>query len=186
MKTLHSNPSKILTLEEFLQLEETNTPCELIHGELIMSPSPTFEHQTILSRLHVLFFHAAESTGGTACFSPFDLYIDERNVFQPDLMYLSPAKKSFITPRGIKGPPDIAVEILSPSNRHTDISDKKEGYLRIGVSEYWIVDPSHKNIAVFTPATGEEMPFHVFAGNDEVTSPIFPTLKFRVDTVFPA
>ena len=118
--------------------------------------------------------------------SPFDLHIDERNVFQPDLMYLSPAKKTFITPRGIKGPPDIAVEILSPSNRHTDISDKKEGYLRLGVSEYWIVDPPRKNITIFTPASGEEIPLRVFAGNDEVTSTVFPTLRFKADTIFPA
>jgi Uma2 family endonuclease len=186
MKTLHSDPSKIWTLEEFLQLEETNTPCELINGELIMSPTPTFLHQTILGRLYVLFFHAAESTGGTACFSPFDLCIDERNVFQPDLMYLSPEKKSFITPRSIKGPPDIAVEILSPSNRHNDTGRKKKGYLRLGVSEYWIIDPPHKNISIFTPASGGEIPIHVFAGNDEVTSLVFPTLKFRADTIFPA
>jgi Uma2 family endonuclease len=184
MKTLHSNPSKILTLEEFLQLEETNTPCELINGELIMSPSPTFEHQTILGRLYVLFFHAAEATGGTACLSPFDLHIDEHNVFQPDLMYLSPEKKSFIKARSVKGPPDIALEILSPSNSRTDKVTKKNTYLEFGVNEYWIVDPFQKNITVYTQSSGKNLPSHIFTGKDSVGSPNLPTLTFNLDKVF--
>ena len=185
MKTLHSNPSKILTLEEFLQLEETTHPCELINGELIMSPVPSPNHQEVSGLLYVLFFNAAAASGGKVYYSPIGLFVNQHNYFEPDILYISPEKRSFITQRGIEGPPDLVVEILSPFNSRTDKVTKKNTYLEFGVSEYWIVDPVQKNITVYTQLSGKNAPSHVFAGKDRVSSPNLSTLTFDLDKIFP-
>lgn len=185
MKTLHSDPSKIMTLEEFLQLEETTHPCELINGELIMSPVPSPNHQEVSGLLYVLFFNAARATGGKVYFSPIGLFVNQRNYFEPDILYVSPKKLSLITQRGVEGPPDLVVEILSPFNSRTDRVIKKNTYLEFGVDEYWIVDPFHKNITVYTQSSGQNAPSHIFAGKDRVSSPNLATLAFDVDTIFP-
>jgi Uma2 family endonuclease len=88
IKALQSNPSRILTLEEFLQLEETTHPCELINGELIMSPVPSPIHQEVAGLLHVLFFNAAAVAGGKV-YHAIGLFINQHNCLEPDLVYIS-------------------------------------------------------------------------------------------------
>lgn len=185
MKTLHSDPSKIWTVEKYLQLEETKTPCELIHGELIMSPRPTTFHQRVLALLCAQFENAAASVGGMVFPSLTGVYIDKHNVFEPDILYVSPERTSFITMQGIMGPPDLVVEILSPSNSRRDKGVKKQGYLAFGVLEYWIVDPIAKSIFVYTPVTGEDTPLHTFTGDDIVSAITLPTLTFALNKIFP-
>lgn len=88
MKTATIDTSKEWTVDDFLQLEETNLPCELINGELFMSPAPNLIHQVVSSNLNDHIKGYARKTGGFAAFSPFDVYLDNRNVFQPDLLYV--------------------------------------------------------------------------------------------------
>jgi len=185
MKTLHSDPSKVWTLKEFLLLEETNRPCELINGELIMSPTRSPNHQEISGLLYILFTSAASVAGGKVYYSPIGLFINQHNLFEPDILYLSPKKLSFITRRGIEGPPDLVVEILSPFNSRTDKGIKKKTYLEFGVGEYWIVDPFEKNITVYTPSSGKDVPLRTFTGKDKVSTLMLPTLTFDLDKIFP-
>ena len=110
---------------------------------------------------------------------------NQRNSFEPDILYISPKKISFITQRGIEGPPDLIVEILSPFNSRTDMVTKKNTDLEFGVNEYWIVDPFQKNITVYTQSSGQNVPSHVFTGKDKVSSPSLSTLTFDLDRIFP-
>lgn len=183
MKTLHPDSSKIWTLEEFLQLEEVNHPCELINGKLFESPALPPYHQEIAGRLFVLLFDAASATDSEAYYS-LSLFIDKCNVFQPDILYLSPEKRSFISERGIEGPPDLVVEVLSPVHSQNDKGIKKKTYLEFGVNEYWIVDPFQKNITVYTQSSGQNVPSHIFSGKDSVSTPYLSTLTFNLDKIF--
>lgn len=73
MKTLTIDRSKVWTVEEYLRLEESNTPCELINGELFTSPSPNPFHQEVLSNLNDFLKGAAKRIEGKVYFSPIDL-----------------------------------------------------------------------------------------------------------------
>ena len=77
--------SKEWTVDDFLQLEESNLPCELINGELFMSPAPSLTHQLVSGNLYDIIKAYARKSGGMAMFSPIDVYLDKKNVFQPDL-----------------------------------------------------------------------------------------------------
>ena len=145
MQTATIDKSKVWTVDDFLLLEESNLPCELINGELFMSPAPRPDHWRTQRRL---FRFLDRVTREDEIFmAPIDLFIDHKNVFQPDLAYISEKNKSFITERGIEGPPELIIEIISPSNSFIDRNRKKKCYLEFGVKEYWIVDPANKTVS---------------------------------------
>ena len=180
----HSDPSKIWTVEEFMQLEESKTPCELINGKVFMSPAPAPFHQIVLGNFYTLLRSQAKKNGGIAFFAPVDLFIDDRNVFQPDLMYISAVKHDIITEQGIKGVPDLIVEIISPSNVYMDRTVKKKKYLSMGVSEYWLLSPINKWLKIYTPETGEDTPKVEIFKEGRVASEVLKGLKFNLQDIF--
>lgn len=105
MQTVTIDRTKVWTVDDYLLLGEIKTSCQLVNGELITSPAPTPYHQKVLSNLNDKFKAVARQTGGEVYFSPIDLFIDRKNVFQPDLLYLSKENLKFITTKGIEGDP---------------------------------------------------------------------------------
>lgn len=69
------------------------------------------------------------------------MVLSERNVVQPDILFIKTENLSVIKDKNIAGAPDLIIEILSPSSAYHDLLDKKEIYAQFGVQEYWIVDP---------------------------------------------
>ncbi len=133
------------------QLLEEGAPFQLINGELIMSPSPLLLHQLIIGNLHFLikFFLQQSKIGGLVVLSPMDVRLDEENIFQPDLLYISEDRKAELVQDRVSGAPDLVVEILSPSTAYYDLRQKKDFYERYGVKEYLIVDPLSKYAEVY-------------------------------------
>lgn len=180
--TLTIDRTKEWRIADYLLLGEIKTPCQLINGELIMSPAPSTEHQRILRKLFQIFDKF--NLSGEIFFAPIDLYINDKNVFQPDLVYLSEKNKVSITGRGIEGPVDLIVEVISPSNSYTDRNQKKKAYLDFGVEEYWIVDPANKTLEIYTPQTGLDVPLIYLSASGQVQSPSLSSLKFNLEDIF--
>lgn len=137
------------TYEDYLQLPE-GAPYELIGGELVMSPSPSAEHQRILRRLSwSIQQYLDESEKGEIFFAPMDVYFSENDTPQPDLIFIAKDRIDIIGEQKIEGAPDLIVEILSPSTAHRDLTTKKRLYEQHDVKEYWIVDPEQQAVEVF-------------------------------------
>jgi len=169
-------------VDDYLLLGETKTPCQLINGELIMSPAPAPLHQRVLRKLFKII--DALNLPGEIFFAPIDLYIDNTNVFHPDLVYISPLHAKSITERGIEGKVDLVVEIISPSNSYTDRNQKKKKYLEFGVKEYWIVDPANKTIEIYTPQMGPDDPTQYVFDGGSVKSTLMPGFQFQLKDLF--
>lgn len=185
MKTLTIDRSKEWTVDDFLKLEESNTPCELINGELVMSPAPTPFHQNVTGKLFIILEKESTKSNGKVFFAPIDLYIDYKNVFQPDLVFISSEKRNIITNRGIEGVPDLIVEIISPSNVFTDRNRKKKVYQQIGVREYWIVDPANHTLEVYKHDQPDaDVPHLYLVKEGEVSSSVLVNLKFDLKDIF--
>lgn len=138
------------TVDDYMLLEE-GAPFQLINYDLIMSPSPNNFHQRIsfeLSRQIGNFLKAINDKGWAVC-APADVYFDDGNVFQPDLIYISENRKEEIVKDRIEGAPDLVVEILSPSNAYYDLRQKKDMYEKYGVAEYMIIDPIQQIVEVY-------------------------------------
>jgi Uma2 family endonuclease len=175
--------SRRWTAAQFLRLDETPLPCELIGGEIFMSPAPGLTHQIILSNLNDFIKEYARKNGGVALFSPVDVFLDEHNVLQPDLLYISKKNLGIITERGLQGAPDLIVEVISPSNSFKDRNQKRKLYQRFGVREYWIVDPGNKTLEIYD-FQDEDTPALYLAEEGIVTSPLLPGLSFAFQDLF--
>ncbi len=124
---------------------------ELIEGVAYAMAPPSLAHQRTSGRLHVALTLGLEElkrkTGGGDCevfAAPCGLFLPElETVLEPDLMVVcDPAKKSA---RGIEGPPDLVVEILSPSTAQKDWTTKRWTYERAGIPEYLLVNLDERN-----------------------------------------
>lgn len=135
----------------YYKLLPEGAPYQLIEGELIMTPAPNPRHQIISARLFKKLSHFVDTTKtGIVLYSPIDIYLDDENVFQPDIVFISKERKEIIRRDGIYGPPDLVIEILSPSTASYDIREKFRVYERSGVKEYWIVDPDMNSIEIYS------------------------------------
>jgi Uma2 family endonuclease len=137
---------KKYTVEDYMLLEE-GEPFQLIENDLIMSPSPSLVHQLILGEFYdtLKTFNRTQNLNGLVVLSPIDVYFDNDNVYQPDIVFISADRKNLIVDGRLQGAPDIVIEILSPSNAYYDLRQKMGVYEKYGVSEYIIVDPIQEN-----------------------------------------
>jgi len=126
-------------LEAFEYLPE-GTNCQLVNDHIIMFPSLSIYHQEILGEL--LYQLRPLRVLGTVLMR-VDTYLDDKNIFLPDLMFIANSNKHIIKEH-IYGAPDIIIEILSPESASLDENDKKDVYLKYGVKELWLVDPKTK------------------------------------------
>jgi Uma2 family endonuclease len=114
------------TVHDYLKLPE-GSPYQLIQGELVMSPAPSIFHQKISKRIfQILYKNIENDQKGEVFYSPVDVYLDEENVFQPDLVIVLKDSKAKIEEKGIIGAPDVVLEVLSPSSAYYDLVEKRK------------------------------------------------------------
>ena len=151
--------TKKATIADYQQLPE-GARYQLIDGEIIDVPSPTARHQKIAMRISAkLFFHAEKNSLGTVLFAPMDVYLNDENAVQPDILFVSKANEAIIRENGIYGAPDLIVEILSPSTSYYDTKRKFRLYEKHGVQEYWLIDPADDEAVGYELQSGR---FHEF------------------------
>ena len=146
----HEVVQKNYTITDIEALPEGER-AELIDGEMFMMASPTMTHQRISMHLSISFVDYIRSKGGDCevFAAPFSLFPDEsgHNYLEPDLAVL--CHPDIMDNKGIHGAHDLVIEIVSPSSRFMDYLRKLNVYDRIGVREYWIVDPETQRVTVY-------------------------------------
>ena len=167
------------TYADYAELPE-GAPYELIAGDLVMAPSPTFRHQQVSLRLSAAIFRYVEQRGGgEVVAAPMDVSLSEETTVQPDLIYVVSERREIISEQRIHGAPDLIVEILLSSTAHRDIGIKKRLYEQHGVREYWTVDPESQAVEIHV---NTESGFHQQARVVETGSVASTVIDgFRVD-----
>jgi Uma2 family endonuclease len=139
-----------LTYDDFVLFPDDGKRHELIDGEHYVTPSPTLRHQQISMNLSVVIGHwLEEHPVGRLFHAPFDVVFSTYDVVEPDLLYVSNARSSIMTAPNVQGPPDLVIEIGSPSTRRRDETIKRRLYERSDVAEYWIVDPDIDVVRIY-------------------------------------
>jgi len=128
-----------MTARQFLELgqDPPGVRLELVNGEVAVSPSPTPKHSHVVVRL---------------------ISNDEYNVRRPDVLFFAKSRTHLIGEKAMEGPPDLAVEVLSPCSIEVDREDKFAQYCDAGVAHYWIVDPAHRTIEGWRLEGGQYVP----------------------------
>jgi Uma2 family endonuclease len=184
------NPRGVkLTYDDFVLFPDDGLRHELIDGEHYVTPSPNTKHQTILVNLLLLIApwvraHAA----GKVWLAPFDVVLSPSDVVEPDLLYMSNERSAqILTNANVQGPPELVVEIGSPSTRRRDETIKRALYERVGVSEYWFVDAEADMVRVYRRLNGGRFArpeqLSLRAG-DELTTPLLEGLVLPLAEIF--
>lgn len=174
----------IWTYDDLQIITDDRNRYEVIDGELLATPSPTSDHQRASKRIFFELLTQIERAGlGEVFHAPLDVILTHTRVVIPDLLVVRNERRNFITQRGVETPPDLVVEILSPSSLRNDREVKRKFYGSVGVPEYWIADPAEHTIEVL--ALGPEG--YVARGNygpgQHLVSVGFP-VAFDVDPIF--
>ncbi|MCL2878366.1 MAG: Uma2 family endonuclease [Acidobacteria bacterium] len=174
------------TYADYLEWD-TEERYELIDGvPYLMSPAPTPIHQKILMELATAFFSYLADKQCIALAAPIDVRLNadtgDDTVVQPDILVV--CDRSKIDKRGVKGAPDLVVEILSSSTRAYDSYLKLNKYLKAGVRECWIVDPEENIVRVYQKNDDGKTTMEEYAEQDTVTVGIFPDLRISMTKIF--
>ncbi|HEU0013840.1 MAG TPA: Uma2 family endonuclease [Longimicrobium sp.] len=135
---------------EFARLPDDGNRYEIIAGDLFMTPSPRPIHQRVGFKLGaILEAFVSEHALGWVMTGPVDVLFGEDDYLAPDLVFVRPERRPFITERGVEAAPDLVVEVLSPSTALRDRGIKRERYAFFGVPEYWVVDADAMRVEVY-------------------------------------
>lgn len=142
-----------ITTNDFRAMEFDDTDSfnyELLNGELVAKSAPSPLHQRISRNIfRALDNFVVANNLGEVLYAPIDVFLDEYNATQPNVLFLSREKQHLVTPDGVQGAPDLVVEIISPSSMKRDRGDKMKLYERCGVDEYWLVDARTRSVEIY-------------------------------------
>lgn len=175
---------KRYTYEDYLRTPDDER-YELIEGELIMTPSPVPSHQRISRELGFeLLKFVKENNLGEVFYAPCDVVLDNENVVQPDILFITKDRLNIIGDKNIKAAPDLVVEIISENSAYRDLIQKKRLYATFGVKEFWLVIPKEELIEVYTLGEREFELFKRYRKDDGLESPLLKGLKIELKRVF--
>jgi len=172
------------TYSDLADMPDDGQRYEILDGDLVVSPSPTPRHQFIVVKL-VQFLSQAEFGGfGRVAVAPLDVVLDEHNVAQPDVLFITTSRLDIVTNRHVQGAPDLVVEVLSPTTRSHDLGTKLGVYARYGVLWYWVVDPLVKTVHIYELREGTYRAAQLLEGDQMLSSPLFPGIMTEASTLF--
>jgi Uma2 family endonuclease len=153
MATITTAP---ITLEEFERLPDDGNKHELSEGILITMPPPVSLHSLVLTQvLEVLQAYLRQNPVGRAMpEAGYFLFRYPPTVRQPDISVLS-KERIQATPKDswFEGAPEIAVEVVSPSDSAQDLEIKTKQYLQAGAKQVWVLYPATRTVHVSRPNT---------------------------------
>lgn len=165
------------TIEDIYNLPGTQR-AELINGQLYLMEVPPTIHQHILMELLIRICNYIEKQqkDNVEVISrvPVFLNVDENDaLLDPDIIIVSDRSK--FDERGCNGAPDWVIEVVSPSSRKMDYLTKVVVYEKVGVCDYWIVDPAKKSVVVYNFANDVSPSIYQFT--DKIKANVFPDLE---------
>ncbi len=174
------------TYKDLQEMPDDGKRYQLIDGELYVMPSPNRAHQRAVGNLYVLLREQVEKTGrGEVYLAPFDVVFDPMNVVQPDLIVVGKERLAILTEANVTGVPDIAIEVLSPSNKRFDREKKLQLYGRVGVPELWYFDPADRTAEIFhAEARGRCVLTAKLEGRGTIASKVVSGLSVELEDVF--
>ncbi len=179
-----STAKTLLTAEEFDYYPfEEDKRYELDEGELIEMTRPAYIHNLIMKNLLVeLELYFRKNRIGEVQVSENLYALAPMTRRSPDVaVILGDRRAELLNARVIPIVPDIAVEILSPSETQRMMHRKIKQYFEAGVQEVWIIDPEGRDAEIWT---GPQLPERDFTAETPITSPLLPGFSITIEELF--
>lgn len=174
-----------LTLQEFLDLPESDNRCELVDGELVPKMSPTSPHSRAQKWLLRLLDDWCEDSGQGEVNPEWTVVLKRYGVDWapvPDLTYISHSRvpADWDEEGPCPGIPELVVEIISPGQTFGALTQKATDYILAGVDRVWIVDPKAQSVTIFRR---DDLPQTV-RGDGTISVPLLPELVLPIARLF--
>jgi Uma2 family endonuclease len=178
-----------MTARQFLMLGEDppGVRLELVHGEILVSPSPAYDHGYVDRMLTIIVGHYIVENDLGEIVGDVDTIFGPDNVRRPDVIFIAKSRLDRLDPdkHGIHFAPDLCVEITSPGSATMDRDDKFKLYAKYKVANYWLVDPETQSFLAFRLSGGKYVETAAGNGKDIVTAPPFPKLEIPLAKLWP-
>ncbi len=146
---------------DYARLPDDGNHYEVLDGELLVTPSPSPDHQNVMGELYVLLRGYVERHRLGVVILDVDLLFQTGQFLRPDLLVVPEASRAGITRRGIETAPSLVVEILSPTSSGIDSVKKPARYGDFGIPEYWVLDAEDRSAWVWRYSKGTAAPEQV-------------------------
>lgn len=181
-------PGPLYSYDDYAAIDDGRR-YEVVEGELVSMPSPSHRHQELVLRLTIaLREHVRVRRAGTVVLAPFDVVLKSERpavVLQPDVVFVSDEHRDRLTKANLQGAPDLAVEVLSPTNARLDRMRKLRLYARYGVRELWLVPFDVDRVEVLTLGPGGRYgKAALVEPGDVLNSPLLPGFSLNVAEIF--
>ncbi len=175
-----------MTARQFLELGEdpVGVRLELVDGEVAVSPSATPNHSYTEKLLSMILVNHVRNKKLGRLYGNVDTIFGRHDVRRPDLIFFSNNRLDLVGKKAMEGPPDLCVEIVSPSSRLIDRRDKFKQYAKGKVAYYWIVDPEDRTAEAFKLVRRDYRPAGAGRENDIVKFPPFLDLKIPLGEIW--
>ena len=174
----------LLTAQEFDNYPfEEDKRYELDEGELIEMTRPAYKHNRVLAKLmFAVMTYLRQNPIGEMLISENLYALSPATRRSPDLaVILGDRRKELEGAKVIPIVPDIAAEVLSPSETTRMIHRKLKQYFEAGVKEVWLVDPETLEVDIWV---GPSLPDHTLTLADTLTSPLLPGFELKLADLF--
>ena len=182
---MSATSTALMTAEELLVLPDDGYRHELINGQLERMRPPGFPHGRITLRLMTPLaqFVWDHDLGEVYDYSGFQLTVKPDTVLGPDAAFVSKERLGeAVEDKGYwPGPPDIAVEVLSPSDRPSRVSKRISLWFDHGVKQLWIVNQKNRTVTVYRSPSDAT----TFSGSDYLEAQdLLPGFRLSLDRIF--
>lgn len=173
-----------LTLDDYLAIPNDGRRHEIIDGVHYVNAAPAPYHQIVLGRLlHRLMDQIDDQRLGLTLAAPTDVLLSITDIVEPDILVILEEHRTRIGKARIEGPPDLAIEVLSPSTRTYDRKTKRACYARFGIPEFWLVDPEvHEIEQLVRPEQGACLA--TTTHRDRITLHVVPAIRIDLSKVW--
>ncbi|WP_027085658.1 Uma2 family endonuclease [Cohnella panacarvi] len=169
------------TYEDYAELPDNGNQYEIVAGMLELKPSASTTHQRVSQKLERILLGSCENEY-IIIDAPMDVILSEQDTRQPDILMVHRSRAHIVQEHAVVGPPDLVIEILSPTSIKRDRMMKLRTYAQFGVPEYWIVDPAHITIEQYSLAHAGQ-PYellNVYTAEEYVESEHIRCVRFKV------
>ena len=156
-------------------------------------PGPNVDHQWVSANVYDALRHFVRTNGfGVVLPAPLDVLVQREplRTRQPDVLYLN-AERTGVRRRAdiigmnfLEAPPDLLVEVLSPSNSRREVQEKLQDYRQIGVYECWLFSPEAETVEIIDLTGDDAGTTAVFSAEDTLQSGLLPGFSLDLRTVF--
>ncbi len=146
------------TFPEFLELVREDQKADLLDGVIYMASPENTDHNDMVSWLGAILRQFVEERHlGRVTINRVAFRLSPKNAPEPDLGFVRADRAAIIKSGYVDGPPDVAVEFVSPDSAERDYELKREAYEAAGVREYWLIDADEGRAKFFRLESGAFM-----------------------------